>query len=57
MPHYAASELGLHCLHMSPKQLSGLKWVNVYRYISKGRDHYVMGMDFERLAQFFAKIP
>ena len=27
MPHFAASELGLHCLHMSPKQVSSLKRV------------------------------
>ena len=25
MLHFAASELGLHCLHMSPKQVSSLK--------------------------------
>ena len=27
MPHIAASELGLHCLNMSPIQVSGLKRV------------------------------
>ena len=28
MPHSAASELGLHYLHMSQKQISSLKMVN-----------------------------
>ena len=28
MPHCAASDLGLHCLHNTPKWVSGLKWVN-----------------------------
>ena len=29
MPHSAASELSLHCLHMSPTQVSSLKQVTV----------------------------
>ena len=28
MPHLSAPELGLHCLHNTPKLVSGLKWVN-----------------------------
>ena len=32
-PSHAASELGLHCLHMSPKWGSGLKRVNCYRML------------------------
>ena len=28
IPHFAASELGLHCLLNSPKGVSGLKRVN-----------------------------
>ena len=33
MPHFAASELGLHFLHNTLKQVWGLKWVkqNVYQ--------------------------
>ena len=29
MPHSVASELGLHCLHMSPKRVSSLKKGNI----------------------------
>ena len=28
MPHFTASELGLHCLHNTLKRISGLKRVN-----------------------------
>ena len=28
MPHFAASELSLHCLHVSQKPVSGLQRVN-----------------------------
>ena len=32
--HFAASELGLHCLNMSPKWVYSLKWVNTCIHIS-----------------------
>ena len=31
MLHFAASELYLHCLHIFPKLISGLKMVNTFR--------------------------
>ena len=30
MPHYVASDLGLHCLPMALLQVSRLEWVNVF---------------------------
>ena len=30
-PHYAVSDLDLHCLHMSHKKDARLKWVNLLR--------------------------
>ena len=38
MSHFVDSELGLHCLHDTPKQVSGLKMVEYIFYYQVGLD-------------------
>ena len=33
MPHFAASDLGLHCLPITHLRVSRLQWVNSYRFV------------------------
>ena len=39
-PHLAASDLGLHCLHNTPKLVSGLKRVMIRYLFSQDQIYY-----------------